>query len=534
MACLPSPRTLPGLLEWHVQVRPDHEAVTTGSERLTYATWRDRACGLAATLAARGVGRGDAVALLADNRVAWVEVAAATWHLGARLISLNTWAKSWDLEYMIGHTRPRVLFTVDRIGRQDFVEHLAQVLPELRDAAAPGWRSERFPDLGAVVVIGDDVPPGAERFSDWGVGGAVVRPAAEPDDIAMVMFTSGSTARPKAVPLVHGHLMENGFHIGERQALGPDDRVYLASPLFWAYGGANAMMAAMTHASTLVLQSQFRPAEALALLEQERCTSMYTLPAMSHALLDEPGFTPERLASVRTGLTIGPPEEIRLVIERLGVPGICNVYGQSESYGNCCVTPTDAPVRRRVNQQGPPLPGVALKVVEPETRETLPPGEVGEILVAGRITPGYLDESGAPEPVTDDDGFFATGDLGRIDEEGWVTFEGRLSEMIKTAGINVSPSEVEDFLVAHPDVLEAAVAGGNHPVRGEQVVAFVRFRAGSTTTPDALRQFCRERIASYKAPAIVKAVEAFPLTDTGKLARRELKSWANDEVVASV
>jgi fatty-acyl-CoA synthase len=531
---LPPAGTLPELLEWHVAEAPEHEAAVTAAERLSYAAWQQRSARVGAALAAKGIGRGDAVALLADNRAAWLEVAMGAAWVGARLVGLNTWAKAWDLEYMVGHARPRILFTVDRIGKQDFLGQLVEILPELWDQSSGRWRSERFPDLQAVVIIGDEVPPGAESFQDWTrqeVGVGSLRATSRPDDIAMVMFTSGSTARPKAVPFVHRHLIENGFHIGERQGLTSDDRVFLASPLFWSFGGANALMAAMTHRSTLVLQSQFRAADALDILESERCTSIYTLPAMSHALLGEPLFSRERLASVRTGLTIGPPEEIRLVAERLAVSGICNIYGASETYGNCCVTPTDAPLERRAHTQGPPLPGVELKIVDAESRQELPAGEVGEILVRGRITPGYLDESGAPTPVVDDNGFYATGDLGRLDADGWITFEGRLTEMIKTAGINVSPSEVEDFLSTHPDVSEAAVAGGSHPIRGEQVVAFVRFKQGATTTPEALREYCRERIAGYKAPAVIRAVDEFPLTDTGKLARRKLKAWA-DSVVA--
>lgn len=532
MASLP-PQTLYELLEHNAVLAPDQQAVVTLHERMTYEEWRQRSARIGAGLASRGIGHGDSVALLADNGMAWLEVAMGAASVGARVVALNTWAKAWDLEYMIGHAQPRILFAVDHIGKQNFLSHLGQILPELSDQPAGRWVSDRFPNLATVVIIGDDVPLGAESFADWAVTPVCesVKSVVAPDDIAFVMFTSGSTARAKAVTLAHGDLIENGFHIGERQELTADDRVFLASPLFWAYGGGNALVAAMTHRSTLVLQSQFRAAEALTLLERERCTSIYTLPAMTHAIFEDPHFTPERLASVRTGLTIGPPPEIQLVMEGLGVPGICNIYGSSETYGNCCVTPTDAPLERRMHSQGPPLTGVHVKIVDVDTGAPLAAGEVGDILVRGRITPGYLNKMGVPVSVVDGDGFYPTGDLGRMDVEGWLTYEGRSSEMIKTAGINVSPAEIENFLAIHPDVVEAAVAGGEHPVRGQEVIAFVQLQPQTATTVEALLGYCRERIAGYKVPTVIRAVDEFPLTDTGKLARKELKRWA-DAVVA--
>jgi fatty-acyl-CoA synthase len=251
------------------------------------------------------------------------------------------------------------------------------------------------------------------------------------------------------------------------------------------------------------------------LMERERCTGLYTLPAMTRALLAVPQAA-QRLATVRRGVTIGPPAEVRLLVEDLGVDLACNIYGSTETYGNCCVTPHDAPVERRIHSQGPPLPGVELRI-HPDT---------GEIAVRGRTTPGYLDADGVPVAVVDPDGWFATGDLGRVDEDGWLTFAARETDMIKTSGINVSPSEVEDFLLTHPDVAEAVVAGGEDPVRGQRVVAFVRPRAGSAVTAEELRRHCSASISGYKVPAVVQLVTTFPTTQTGKLSRKDLSALA--------
>jgi fatty-acyl-CoA synthase len=251
---------------------------------------------------------------------------------------------------------------------------------------------------------------------------------------------------------------------------------------------------------------------------------------MTHALLADPGYRSDRVASLRRGLTFGPPSEVRRVQEELGVDLVCNLYGSTEVYGNCVVSPANAPAGRRIARSGPPLPGVEIQITDPESGTPLGPEQVGEILVRGRVSPGYLDEHGGLILVTDRDGWFHTGDLGTVDADGWLLFTGRRSEMIKTAGINVSPAEVEDMLLGHPDVAEAAVTGAPHELRGELVVAFVRLRPGARLTEDGLRDWARARAASYKVPARVLVVPAFPATATGKLARRELRDLAVAEV----
>lgn len=515
------------LLREQAQAIPHHPAMVTAAASRTYQEWLAGAGRAAAGLRAAGVRAGDTVALLASNGVEWLEVAFGCVALGARLAPINTWIKTPELEYLLEFARPSAVVTLDRAGKQDFLAQFRELVPEAWTSEPGRWRSARVPALHTLAVIGDDVPPGAIPYGAWRsrrpeCGAAVV----PDDDVAMVLFTSGSTARPKGVAQTHRDLVENGFCIGERQGLSPSERLLVSVPLFWSFGAANALMAALTHGTTLVLQPQFEPSAALDLIESEACTALYTMPVMTHALLNDPSFKSERVATLRRGLTIGAPEEVRRVAEELGVDLICNIYGATEVYGNCCVTPFTAPLERRLGASGPPLPGVELRIVHPETGATLPPHATGEIQVRGRVTPGYLDATGGFAPIVNEEGFFPTGDLGSVDEDGWLRFSGRISEMIKTAGINVSPAEVEDVLLGHGEVAEAAVTGVPHPIRGEEVVAFVRIRPGGTITADALRQWCRSRMASYKVPSRIVVVEELPTTSTGKLARRELQALA--------
>lgn len=513
------------LLRTQASVRPHAMAVITPQGRWTYGEWWQNVQRVTAALAADGIGPGDTVALLAPNSLEWLAVAFGCGAVGARLAPINTWVKAPELEHILGLAKPRVLVMVDRAARQDFVSELRSARPELWSPT--GWDPPEGSRPHRLVVIGGSVPPGATSHHEW----LTTRrwsgpPRHPPDGIAMVLFTSGSTDRPKGVTQTHRDLIRNGFEIGERQGLGPEDRLLLASPLFWSLGAANALFATLTHATCLVTMPQFDADVALDLVERERCTAIYTLSPITHALIEHPGFTLERVASLQRGLSFGPPEEIRLVMEVLGVASICNIYGSTEVYGNCAVSPWDAPPDRRAAASGPPLSGVEIRVVDPQSRVPLAVGEVGEIEVRGRITPGYLAEDGSVTPVTDGQGWFRTGDLGSLDDQGWVRFASRHSEMIKTAGINVSPMEVEAVLLLHPDVVGAAVTGLSHPVRGEQVVAFVRLRPGSTLQPAELQAWMRQRAAAYKVPAHIRVVDGFPTTATGKLARRALAALA--------
>jgi fatty-acyl-CoA synthase len=307
----------------------------------------------------------------------------------------------------------------------------------------------------------------------------------------------------------------------------PGDRILLSIPLFWSYGAINALPASITHAATLVMQEHFQAGGALDLIERHRCTAIYTLPAMTNALLAHPTFRRRRTTSLRTGVTIGTPQDILKAAELLGVPAICNIYGATENYGNCCVTPHDWPLEKRAACQGPPLPGVKLRIRDPATGNEAGLGEVGEIEVKGYLTKGYLGASAQfNAQVFMADGYFRTGDLGWLRQDGALQFAGRCSEMIKRSGINVAPAEVEEVLQQHQSVALAAVSGLADPVRGEVIVAYLTANPGYSIDRDAILAHCRRHLSSYKIPDRVYVCESLPMTPTGKLKRRALNALA--------
>lgn len=513
----PFSRTAYELLLEQAGLRPEATAAIDGDRAQSYAGLAERAGRAAGALSAGGVRRGDTVGLLANNRLEWLEVYFGAAALGATLAPFSTWSTPDELVFLIRDSGVRWIFALAGFGDQQFADVVRRL--------GTDGPLRRIITIGAVPI--EDATP----YEDLLGAAPPVRLApgdgASAGDALVLLYTSGSSSRPKAVPLDQAAVIENGFNIGERQGLVPGDRVLIAIPLFWSYGAVNALPAAITHGATLVLQSRFEPGGALDLIERHRCTAIYTLPAMTNALVAHADFAQERTRSLRTGLTIGSPQDVMKAATVLGAGAICNIYGSTETCGNCCVTPHDWPLARRAASQGPPLPGMRLRIRHPLTGALAAAGEVGQIEVSGHVTRGYRGESARHNSdVLTADGWFRTGDLGALQADGALVYAGRSSEMIKRSGINVSPAEVEEVLQQHPDVGLAGVTGLADAARDEIVVAFVVPRPGRRLEAEALIAHCRARLSSYKVPDRILLSVALPLTPTGKLMRRELKALA--------
>ncbi len=524
----PEAQTMFDLLSERSRIAPDGIAVIATDGVKTYRTLHAEALRLGQALFHHGVRHGERVGLLCSNRAEWVQVCHGAGAAGAVTVPFSTWSTRDELDFLIRDSGIAALFTLERSGDSAHAADLFALAPELARAGS----SRRFPALRSIVVLNIGYSGPFRSLDDYlsAAAGADALPEsikARPDEDGLVLYTSGSSATPKAVRLKQSGIVSNGFHIGERQGLGPKDRVLVSPPLFWSYGSANAMSATLSHGAALVLQERFNPAEAISLIEQHSCTSIYTLPGMTNAILRDPCFSRERVRSLRTGLTIGSAQDVMKAANDLGAAEICNIYGSTETYGNCCVTPHDWPLERRAHCQGPPLPGNELRFTDVETGAVLPPGQQGLVEVRGNVTPGY---SGASAALNADsfspEGYFRMGDVGSLDETGCFVFAGRNSEMIKRAGINISPAEVEDILLRHPSVELAGVVGAPHPEQGEQVIAFVTQKASAALTPAELAAHCRAIASKYKVPDHIVLRTSLPQTATGKLQRRELKQEA--------
>jgi fatty-acyl-CoA synthase len=529
----PQSRTLGDLVDELAAATPQAPALVSGTESLDFAALKARTDGFARALLALGIARGDRVALLCSNRSEWVVVAGAAAKLGAPVAAISTFSSPRELAYSLEHSGAQALVMLSQFRDRHFLQALGELCPELARRPPGALQSAALPALRTVVVLDGDASPGTFGPAEFLARGAGVDDAAlpraqasvTPDDICFILYTSGSTAAPKGVTLAHGPLLANGFDIGERQHLTAEDRLWLAVPLFWAFGSANAMPAIMTHGGCMVLQEVFEPGAALTLIERERCSVYYGMANMARALLEHPDHPGRRLGAMRTGLTIGPPEDITLTIQALGAAELCTVYGSTETYGNCAVTDAHDPLALRLATQGLPLPGMTIRAVDPATRAPLPPGEIGELAVRGYTTPGYFRAPELDAQAFDAAGWFLTGDLGSIEPDGRVRFRGRLKEMIKTGGVNVAPLEVEHVLLQHPDIVQAHVVGVPDRLKGEIVAAAVELRADAEPNAAAITAFCRERLASYKVPTrfAFRAAGEFPRTPTGKIHKPGLR-----------
>src|SRR5262249_35707387 len=389
------------------------------------------------------------------------------------------------------------------------------VLERMVDVGERGYK-DSLP-FAAVYELGRAVPDTEIEHAARAVG---------PHDVCYLLYTSGSTSTPKGVQLQHYALIENMWQIGERMRVTERDRLWLAVSLFWGLGCENALMNLLTHGGCVVLQEHFDAGEALRLIEGERCTLFYGTPNMAQALAEHPDRPARDISSLRSGGTVGTPEQIRRVVE-LGAAEICNIYGLTETYGNCAVTDAAEALEIRTVSVGRPLPGVDMRIVDPESGRLRAAGEVGEIRVKGYLTVGYYKDEDKNRAAFDADGYFITGDLGLLDGDGRLYFRGRIKEMIKTGGINVAPAEVEETLMTHPAVRLACVAGVPDARRDEVIAALVVCEAGKSVAEADLLAHCRRALAAYKIPRLVKFVNEsdLPLTVTGKLQKNRLAEF---------
>ena len=536
-------QTLGDFLDEAAARAPDREALAWAerdavTERRTWAELRAESRLAARVLLGVGVGKGTRVGLLCPNRPEWLPLAFGALRLGAVLVPFSTLWKREEIAYGLAHGDVQLLITRTGFLKHDYLADLTALVPELESTAPGELRVAAFPALRRVILLAPGTrrrggTRGAERWGELVAAaddafddsflGAVER-SVSPTDVATVFFTSGSTAQAKAVVHAHGALTTSGRRIGESLGVGPDDAWWGHMPLFWSGGFIIGALSAIAGGGRIVLQEQVDAGSALALLEAERCTIMAGWH-QAGPLLEHPDFGRRRLHLAKG--SYHPLAERLLGPDHLSV----GMYGMSET-ATCvaCARFDDPPAVRR-ETFGRPLPGMDVRIANPETGLAVEPGAQGEILVKGpTLMEGYYR---VPRAETfDAEGYFRTGDLGWLDPSGYLHFAGRLKDVIKTAGVNVAAAEVEEALARHPAVKAAHVVGVPHPTRGENVAAFVVPRSGEAPDPAALADFVRASLASYKVPRHVFVIEetAVPRTATGKIEKPALRREAERRV----
>ncbi|MCI0359515.1 MAG: AMP-binding protein [Planctomycetaceae bacterium] len=509
-------------------------------------TWRQFAADVDAAargLVALGIRRGEHVAVWATNVPEWVLLQFATARIGAVLVTINPAYRPFELEYVLNQSDAVALFLVDQFKSSDYFAMLREVCPDIDLAQAGSVSSEKFPKLRSVVAIKGAPPAGLLKWQELIGMAATIEPAKidqlgaalAPQDAINIQYTSGTTGFPKAATLSHRNLLLNAFYIGECQALSENDRICIPVPFYHCFGCVLGTLACAVYGSTMIVPAEyFQPTPTLDAIERERATSLYGVPTMFIAQLQDPSLPGRKLASLRTGIMAGSPcpiEVMRQVGDKLGAKELTIAYGQTEASPVVTQTRTDDPIELRVETVGRPIPGVEIKVVDPVTGRTLPDNEQGELCSRGHVVMlGYYNNPEATAAAIDSEGWLHSGDLAVRLPNGYYKITGRLKDMVIRGGENIYPREIEEFLFTHPAVEQAAVVGLPDPKYGEELCAWIKLKAGATATEDQIRDWCRAKLAHYKVPKYVKFVDAFPQTVTGKIQKFKIRDLMKEEL----
>lgn len=519
------PLTISTALRRSTIIAPDVEAVVATDGRLTYDELNKEVALARAALATAGVRKGDHVGLCLGNSTRWVVIFLAIGSLGAVTVPVNTRFVAAELAYALRQSRITTLVTCDRFLKIDFIAKLRDICPAI-DHALP---HKTLPDLRRVLVIGEDVPAAARSWGD--LCAAKLQPVApcdDPDDVLLIQYTSGTTSFPKGVQLRHRNMLPNAFFSGLRMGLRPGDRFHSARPFFHVAGTTLSILSCLQHAVTLISMDRFEPGEALRLMEVERCTHFSGNDTMALMLLTHPDLA-SRCVNLRGAWLAASPTIVRRVIDELGASECVVGYGLSEASPNvaqsCWWEPEDIRVSAAMRVQT----GIDVRIRTEDGRDA-DVDETGEIHVRGwNVMTGYFDNPDETAAALSASGWLSTGDLGALDASGRLQFMGRVKDIVRVGGENVSPADVENVLHQNRLIRQAAVVGVPDERLVEVTAAFVILNEGCVATPADIIDWSKREMAGFKVPRhvwIVDDFEVIGMTASSKIQKKQLAAHA--------
>ncbi|MDK2801418.1 MAG: fatty-acyl-CoA synthase [Clostridiales bacterium] len=489
-----------------------------------------------------GVKKGDHVAIWATNYPEWVIAQFATAKIGAVLVTVNTNYKIFELEYLLKQSDSTTLILIDGFKDSNYLEIINTLCPEIKDAEPGKLHVDKLPYLKNIIYLGQEKQPGMFNWQDIMEMGKEIsdeelyqrQSSLDPHETINMQYTSGTTGFPKGVMLTHYNILNNGFFIGECMRFTHKDRLCIPVPFFHCFGCVLGVLACVTHGATMVPVEYFRPLDVLRSIETERCTAVHGVPTMFIFMLEHPDFQKYDLSSLRTGIMAGSPCPIKVmkqVVEKMGAREITIAYGQTEASPVITQTRVDDPIELRVSTVGRNLPNVEVKIVDPETGKEVPRGVKGELCTRGyHVMKGYYKMEEATRKAIDEDGWLHTGDLAIMDEKGYCKISGRIKDMIIRGGENIYPREIEELLYTHPQVQDVQVVGVPSKSLGEEIMAYIIPREGTSPTAEEIKQFVLDNMARHKVPKYVKFVDSYPMTASGKIQKYKLREMAIAEL----
>lgn len=531
--------TIDEALKETVRKFPERDALvfTQLNYRCNYRQFDEAVEKAARGLLALGIRKGEHVAVWATNIPEWAILQMATARIGAVLVTVNPAYHSSELSYVLKQGDIAALFLIDAFKASDYHATLYDICPELAVSKPGALSSAALPLLRVVVAMRGVAGKGMVSWQDMlkageRVSGDDVRKVAQtlqPNEAINIQYTSGTTGFPKAAVLSHRNILMNAWYVTGCQNITERDRMCVPVPFYHCFGLVMGTLGAMVRGAALVIPAEyFNPAATLDAIEKERATTLYGVPTMFIAMLDDPSFAGRDLASLRSGIMAGSPcpiEVMKQVIAKMHMREVTIAYGLTEFSPVITQTRADDPLEIRVNTVGRPLPGVEVKLIDSATGREVAPGEHGELCARGHGTMlGYYKNPAATAKTMTGDGWLKTGDIATCDPKtGCYSITGRIKDMVIRGGENIYPREIEEYLFTHPAIEQASVVGVPDDKYGEELCAWVKLKPGERLSEQELLDFCKGRLARYKIPRYVKFVDAFPQTVSGKIQKFKIR-----------
>src|SRR5262245_41212845 len=537
--------TIGDLFDQTVARYGDNEALIVRHQgiRYTYRQLKAQVDRCARSLMALGAQKGDRVGIWAPNCAEWTIVQLATAKIGAILVNVNPAYRLHEVEYALNQSGCAYLVIAPQFKTSDYTRMVYDLAPELMSAEVGALPTARLPGLRTVVRLGDAPSPGMltwdalmQLAEQVGAGELAARQAQQQfDDPINIQYTSGTTGYPKGATLSHHNILNNGYFAGKLQRFTDQDRLVAPVPLYHTFGCVLVNLACITHGATMIYPSEaFNPTATLEAVQAERATALYGVPTMFIAELSHPEFSSYDLSSLRTGLIGGAPcpiEVMKQIKTLMHMDEIEIVYGMTETSPVSFQTRVGTSLEKQVGTVGQVHPHIEVKIVDPASGQIVPIGAAGELCTRGySVMLGYWNNTDATAQAIDGGRWMHTGDLAVMDAEGYVNIIGRIKDLIIRGGENIYPREIEEFLYTNAKIQDVQVIGVPDLKYGEEIMAWIKLREGTTAAAEEIREFCQGQIAHYKIPRYVKFVDAFPMTVSGKTQKFIMREQSTREL----